>query len=221
MMRRLDGKISAIAEQILKRPLSDEEELEIFRISDAAGMRDVQSFLYLLLVFKLHEDVTKEQFGRLESFESRLNEKFDEMGVLSAKIDKTLEASIERILGDGAREIGRDMGNHIAEQARESLGARDDYQFLRGQVISVGVMGLLAAFAYQFGLANALGSVDGAGPAGALLTLPVGWWAFFCCALHNFMWVYDHWKLVKESTFHKVVFAAQCLILAVLMIAIL
>lgn len=220
-MPRLDGKISAIAEQILKRTLTDKEELEIFRISDAVGMKDVQSFLYLLLVFKLHEDVTREQFGKLESLETRLNEKFGEMGVLSAKIDKTLEASIERILGDGARAIGRDMGNYIAEHARESLGARDDYQFLRGQVLSVGVTGLIAAFAYQFGLANALGSVDGAGPIGALLTLPVGWWAFFCCALHNFMWVYDHWKLVKESTFHKAVFAAQCLILTILIISLL
>jgi hypothetical protein len=82
-------------------------------------------------------------------------------------------------------------------------------------------MGLLAAFAYHFGAANALGSISGAGPAGALLTLPAGWWAFFCCALHNFMWVYDHWKLVKKSTFHKAVFAAQCLILAILIIAIL
>ena len=220
-MTKLDGKITALAEEILKRPLSGEEELEIYRISDAAGMRDVQSFLYLLLVFKLHEDVTKEQFGKLESLETRLNEKFGEMGVLSAKIDKTLEASIERILGEGAREIGRDMGNHIAEHARESLGARDDYQFLRGQVLSVGVMGLIAAFAYQFGLANALGSVNGSGPIATLLTLPAGWWAFFCCALHNFMWVYDHWKLVKESTFHKALFAAQCLILAILIISLL
>jgi hypothetical protein len=184
-------------------------------------MRDVQSFLYLLLVFKLHEDVTREQFGKLEALETRLNEKFGEMGELSSKIDKTLEASIERVLGDGAREIGRDMGRYIAEHAKESLGARDDYQFLRGQVLSIGVMGFIAAFAYQFGTANALDSLDGTGSTGALLTLPAGWWAFFCCALHNFMWAYDHWKLVKESTFHKTIFAVQCLILAVLIIAIL
>jgi hypothetical protein len=173
-MAKLDGKITALAEEILKRPLSDEEELEIYRISDAAGMRDVQSFLYLLLVFKLHEDVTREQFGRLESLEARLNEKFDAMGALSKNINDTLETSIEQILGDGAREIGRDMGNHIAEQARESLGARDDYQFLRGQVRVIGITGLIAAFAYQFGTANALGSVDGGGSIGALLTLPAG-----------------------------------------------
>jgi hypothetical protein len=220
-MASLDEKMSSMAELVLKRCLSEDEKNEIFRISDAMGMANVQSFLHLLMVFKLHEDVTREQFGKLESLEARLNGKFDEMGALSAKIDKTLEASIERILGDGAWEIGKDMGSCIAEQARESLGARDDYQFLRGQVLSVGVTGLLAAFAYQFGAANALGSVDGAGPIGALLTLPVGWWAFFCCALHNFMWVYDHWKLVKESAFHKTIFAVQCLILAVLIIAIL
>jgi hypothetical protein len=82
-------------------------------------------------------------------------------------------------------------------------------------------MGLLAAFAYRFGAANALGSVGGSGPIGALLALPFGWWAFFCCALHSFMWSYDHWGLVKKSAWHKAAFAAQCLMLAILIIAIL
>jgi hypothetical protein len=131
-MGSLDEKMSSMAELVLKRRLSEDEKNEIYRISDAMGMANVQSFLHLLMVFKLHEDATREQFGKLESLEARLNERFDEMGVLSAKIDKTLEASIGRILGDGAREIGRDMGDYIAEQAKESLGARDDYQFLRG-----------------------------------------------------------------------------------------
>jgi hypothetical protein len=220
-MPSLDEKMSSMAELVLKRRLSEDEKNEIFRISDAMGMANVQSFLHLLMVFKLHEDVTREQFGKLESLEARLNEKFDATGALSKNINDTLERSIERILGEGAREIGRDMGTYIAEHARESLGARDDYQFLRGQVRSVCVMGLTAAFAYRFGAVNTLGSVDASGPAGALLTLPAGWWAFFCCALHNFMWAYDHWKLVKKSTFHKAVFAAQCLILAILIIAIL
>jgi hypothetical protein len=220
-MPSLDEKMSSMAELVLKRRLSEEEKNEIYRVSDAMGMANVQSFLHLLMVFKLHEDVTREQFKKLESLEARLNEKFDAAETLSRNISNTLETSIARILGEGAREIGRDMGACIAEHARESLGARDDYQFLRGQVCSVCVMGLLAVFAYRFGAVNALGSVDGAGPAGALLTLPAGWWAFFCCALHNFMWAYDHWELVKKSAFHKAVFAAQCLVLAILVIAIL
>jgi hypothetical protein len=116
-MTKLDGKITALAEEILKRPLRDEEELEIYRISDAVGMRDVQSFLYLLLVFKLHEDAMKRQFEQIVSLEKRLNDKFDEMGELSARIDETLVSSIEKILGDGAARIGADMGDEIAANA--------------------------------------------------------------------------------------------------------
>ena len=79
-MPGLDEKMSSMAELVLKRSLSEEEKNEIFRIADAMGMANVHSFLHLLMVFKLHEDTTREQFGKLECFEARLNEKFDEMG---------------------------------------------------------------------------------------------------------------------------------------------
>jgi hypothetical protein len=50
-------------------------------------MKDVQSFLHLLLVFKLHEQTMKG--------------KFDEIAELEKKIDETLESSIRKILRDG------------------------------------------------------------------------------------------------------------------------
>jgi hypothetical protein len=102
-MTNLDEKMSVLAEQVLKRSLSDEEQLEIYRISDAVGMRDVQSFLHLLLVFKLHEDSMRKEFDELMSFENRLAEKFTEITALESKINNTLESSIAKILGEGAQ----------------------------------------------------------------------------------------------------------------------
>jgi ElaB/YqjD/DUF883 family membrane-anchored ribosome-binding protein len=217
----LDEKMSSMAESVLKRSLSEDEKNEILRISDAVGMRDVQSFLHLLMVFKLHEDVTRGQFDKLESLKERLDEKFREMSELSENITKTLERSIERILGDGAREIGRDMGTHIAEGAKEALGARDDYQSLRGQICVVCMLSFVAAVAYRLGMINAVGADGGYIALDSLFLLPAGWWVFFCCSLYTFMWAYDHWKLVKKSAFHKGILAVQCLILAALILSIL
>ncbi len=41
-MSSLDAKMSQIAEQVLKRPLTEEEQLEIYKISDVMGMTNVQ-----------------------------------------------------------------------------------------------------------------------------------------------------------------------------------
>jgi len=41
-MANLDEKVSLAAEQILKRPLNDDERYEIYRLADVLGMKDVQ-----------------------------------------------------------------------------------------------------------------------------------------------------------------------------------
>lgn len=69
-MPKLDDKLKDVAEKVLKRKLSDEEELELYRISDAMGMSNIQSFLYLLLVFKLHEDNPKDFKDFISIFET-------------------------------------------------------------------------------------------------------------------------------------------------------
>jgi hypothetical protein len=204
MMPNLDEKMSALAETVLKRALSEEEQLEIYRISDAMGMANVQSFLYLLLVFKLHEDT--------------MNKKFDGMAALSEKIDETLKSSIEKILGDGAQRIGRDMGDYIAEGAKEVLGSRDDYQFLRGQVWVVCIVSVLTTLAYWLGSARTLNVGDDTGPLNILLMLPAGWVAFVCCSLYTYMWAFDHWKQVKKSAYYKGILALQSLTLLALFI---
>jgi hypothetical protein len=46
-MTKLDRKVTALAEEILKRPLSDDEELEIYRISDQCRqLKEAYVYIY-------------------------------------------------------------------------------------------------------------------------------------------------------------------------------
>jgi hypothetical protein len=220
-MTKSDGKITALAEEILKRPLSGEEELEIYRISDTVGMRDVQSFLYLLLVFKLHEDTMKRQFEQIVSLESRLNGKFDEMGALSARIDDTLAGSVERILGDGAARIGADMGDEIAEKTSKILTSFGEYYILRGRTILVGFLCVTFALAYRLGELGVLNAAPHGSTLEAFLFLPAGWSVFFCGATFTFLWAGDHWRTIKKRALYKTLFGVQMFFLSLLALALL
>jgi hypothetical protein len=216
-MGTFDDKITAIAEQVLKRSLSDEEQLEIYRIADVVGMRDVQSFLHLLLVFRLHEDTMRKQFDGLVSLENRLDIKFADLTALEEKINTTLESSIERVFGEGAQKAGRDiMKGCIEEGAKEVLGTRDDYHFLRGQVWIVCCLSILASLAYWLGSTGVFNAGDNTSMFDMLLMLPSGWLAFICSSLYTYMWAFDHWKKVKKSPYHKGILALQVLILLLL-----
>jgi hypothetical protein len=217
MMTGLDEKLSVLAETVLKRPLDENERFEIFRISDAVGMKDVQSFLHLLLVFKLHEDTMKRQFGKLDELEVKLNEKFGEIAELEKKINGILESSVEKVLGEGAKRIGADMGNAIAIGAKEALGGSEDYRFLRGQVWIVCLISILTTLAYWLGSANALRAGEDMGALETLLMMPSGWIAFVCCSMYVYMWGFDHWKQVKESIYYKGILAFLGLILLALL----
>jgi hypothetical protein len=216
-MTKLDRKITALAEEILKRPLSGEEELELYRISDAVGMRDVQSFLYLLLVFKLHEDTMKQQFEQILSLERRLNDKFDEMGALSARIDETLANSIERILGDGAARIGADMGDEIAEKAGEILSSLKEFHTIRGCIVAASVTGVAATLAYWFGIIGSFRIDELSGIFRSVLLLPAGWWMLFSMASYTYFWCFDNWNKVKRSVYYKCMLALQGIVMTILL----
>jgi hypothetical protein len=206
-MPGLDGKISAIAEQILKRPLSDEEELEIFRISDAVGMKDVQSFLHLLLVFKLHEETMKG--------------KFDEIAALEKNIRDTLESSVEKLLRDGTYKIGAELGDTVVFHAESILASVKEYAALRGQTLLVCFFWVVSAFAYWLGAGNVLRHIPSDGILETLLFLPAGWGIFFCGSFYTLLWACDHWKAIKKKTLFKVIFGTQIFILLLLVLALL
>jgi hypothetical protein len=202
-----DGKISAIAEQILKRPLSDEEELEIFRISDAVGMKDVQSFLHLLLVFKLHEETMK---GR-----------FDEIAALEKKIHETLESSVEKLLRDGTYKIGAELGDTVVSHAQSVLASVREYASLRGQTLVVCFFWVASVFAYWLGAGNVLRHIPPGGILETLMFLPAGWGVFFCGSLYTLLWACDHWKEVKKKAVFKTILGAQIFFLLLLVLALL
>ena len=206
-MAGLDEKTTLAAEQILKRPLNDDERFEIYRIADVLGMKDVQSFLHLLLVFKLHENT--------------MNEKFAEMAALEKKIQDTLESSVERILGEGAARIGTDMGEAVAEGARNSLTSFAEYHTLRGQTILVCFICLTSTLAYWLGAGNFLNSAPSGSMLEALLLLPAGWCIFFCGATYTFLWVGDHWGRIKKTKLYKIFLGLQAFSLLILALSLL
>jgi hypothetical protein len=220
-MAGLEEKMSVLAETVLKRPLDESERYEILRISDAVGMKDVQSFLHLLLVFKLHEDTMKRQFGKLDELEVKLNEKFGEIAGLEKKISGTLESSVEKILGDGAERIGADMGAAIADGAKETLAAVGGYHCLRGHVILACFICIVSTLAYWLGSWNILGAVSQGGPLEALMFLPAGWTVFFCGAAYAFLWTGDNWDRVKETSLYKIFLGLQVFLLSALALTLL
>ena len=207
MMAGLDEKVLAAAEQILKRPLNDEEQFEIYRIADVLGMKDVQSFLHLLLVFKLHENT--------------MNEKFAEMSALEDKIQGTLESSVERILGEGAARIGADMGESIAERSREVMSSVEEFHVIRGYIVATSITGIVAIIAYWFGLSGTLRMDEIEGPFRGVLLLPAGWWMIFSVASYTYFWFFDNWSRVKRSVFYKCLLVLQVVIMAVILICML
>lgn len=206
-MSGLSEKALFAAEQILKRPLNDGEQLEIYRIADILGMKDVQSFLHLLLVFKLHEET--------------MDEKFSRMVLLEEKIQDTLETCVERTFSDGATRIGANLTATIAEEARKSLTSYGEYHLLRGRTIEVCFICLIAPLAYWLGTNGVL---DKASPGGAFetfLLLPGGWCVFFCGVTYTFLWVGDHWERIKRTKLHKMLLSLQLFLLLVLSLSLL
>lgn len=204
MMAGLDDKVLLAAEQILKRPLREEEQFEIYRIADTMGMKDIQTFLYLLLVFKLHEDT--------------MNEKFAEMAALEKKIQNTLASSVERILGEGAKRIGTDMGDVIAVRSKEMLSSVSEFHAIRGYIVAASVTGIMAALAYWFGLSGALRVEEISGPFMGVSLLPAGWCMLFSVASYSYFWYFDNWSRVKNSMVYRCVFALQGVLMVGLLI---
>jgi hypothetical protein len=197
-MSTIDEKLSLAGELILKRPFSEEERLEIYRIADVLGMKDIQSFLHLLLVFKLHEQTMKDEFKEIASLEKKIND--------------TLESSIGRVLGEGAKRIGADMGVQIAANAKEVLESYGGYRSARGQVLLACVTCLVAAISYWLGVAGVMGTTPQS-VLEAILFLPAGWCVFYSGAVYVFLWVGDHWDWIKGTVLYKIFLGVQLLLL--------
>jgi hypothetical protein len=214
-MAEFESSLRSASLAILKRDLAEGERVEFLELASAIGMKNVEDFLYMLMIFKRNEDNVTDV---LNSFRNEMREKFEEMGALEKKIDEELESSITRILGDGAREIGRDMGNRIAESAKGVLGASEEFHFMRGQLFVAGLVIILSTVAYMLGAIYGFGASESGDFWDLLLRFPAGNVVFVFGFTHLGMWCCDHWELVKSSILHKVRLALEILVLLALLV---
>ncbi|GHV28571.1 hypothetical protein FACS1894167_05950 [Synergistales bacterium] len=200
----LDDQMSSLAEVVLKRPMTEEEKNEIYRISDALGMNSVQSFLHLLFVFKLHEDVMKKRFDEMAELEKRLND--------------TLGSSVEQILGEGASTIGADMGDRIAFQAQNILSSVKEHYEIRGHIVSLALLCIMATLAYWLGRYNILAAAPSGSAFETLLLLPGGWSLFLCGSAYLFFWASDYWEMIRKTKLYKAFLGLQVFLLGWLLV---
>ncbi|MDR1137258.1 MAG: hypothetical protein LBK91_02940 [Synergistaceae bacterium] len=203
-MADFDAALDGAAAAILKRPLTDEERAEFRDLAGTIGMGSVEDYLYMLMAFKRSEDRIR---AGMADFENEMKARFGEMSALEKNINGTLETAIERILGEGAKRIGAEMGHSVAEGAKEILSSCGEYHFLRGQVWIVCLTGILSAVAYWLGLVSALRNGEGFWLLETMIMLPSGWAVFVCGAMYAYMWAFDNWSRVKESRFYQGVLA--------------
>jgi hypothetical protein len=214
-MAGFENSLRAASAAILKRELTEGERIEFLELAGAIGMSSVEDYLYMLMVFKRNEDRVN---GAIAGFKDKMETRFDEMGALEKKIHDTLESSISRVLSDGAREIGRDMAGHIAEEAKGVLAASEEFHFLRGQTWMVCLITLMMTLSYWLGTMNVLRVEEDFTFLKALLMLPAGGVAFVCAFFYTVMWAFDHWRCVKKYISYKVVLALQGLVLLALLV---
>ncbi|MDR1581004.1 MAG: hypothetical protein LBS35_11655 [Synergistaceae bacterium] len=199
----------------MKRDLTESERVEFLELAGAIGMSNVEDYLYMLMVFKRNEDRVN---GAITKFGENMKARFDEMGALEQKIHDTLKSSISRVLGDGAREIGQDMGNQIAESAKDVLKCHEEFHYVRGQVVVVGMTLMLSVVAYLLGAVYGFGSEGNGDFLDTLLRFKAGNVILFCGVVYVTLWCYDHWGLVRNNVFLKVRLVAQILVLLALFV---
>ncbi len=181
----------------------------------------LRSFLHQLLVFKLHEDTLRQQFEDLHKFEDRLNERFEAMNASESRMHAILERSIERILGEGARAIASDMGEEIADHARNAFTEGASYYRLKGQIIVACLFWPTMALSYLLGQYGALDWLPSTSFLRAFMSIPAGWCLFLCSAIYTFLWVGDYWYDIRRKLLFKVLLGLQIfaeLLLALMMV---
>ena len=217
-MADFENTLRAASQAILKRELTENERIEFLELAGAIGMGSVQDYLYMLMIFKRNEDRIT---GQMVSFKKEMKARFDEMGVLEKKIDATLGTTLADMLGKGAEKIGYAMGRDIESSAKEILKKNGDYHFLRGQVLTVCVVALMATLGYWFGSIDVFEIGNGRSFFRAFLWFPAGGLAFICGAIYTFAWYLDHEGRIGMFPTYMIKFTLQVLILLVLLLRVL
>ncbi|MCL2009132.1 MAG: hypothetical protein FWG71_01125 [Synergistaceae bacterium] len=202
---------------ILRRELTESERIEFLELAGAIGMNSVEDYMYMLMIFKRNEDKISAQ---MDSFKKEMKARFDEMGFLEKKIDGTLEKTLENMLGKGAEKIGYAMGRDIADSAKEVLKRNGELHFLRGQVVSVCIVALMATLAYWLGRAGVFSFGERGSFLKAFFWLPAGGVMALCSLAYTFVWYFEHEWRISEYLSYKINFALQILVFLALLICI-
>ena len=214
-MANFESNLQAASQAILKRELTDSERIEFLELAGAIGMSSVEDYLYMLMIFKRNEDRVSAQMG---SFRKEMKTRFDEMGVLEKKIDATLGKTLEDMLGKGAEKIGYAMGRDIVDSAKEVLNKNGDLHFLRGQVLTVCVVAIMATLGYWLGSVDAFEIGEGRSFFRAFLWFPAGGLAFLCASIYTFTWYLDHEGRIGMFPTYIIKFTLQIFILLMLLL---
>jgi hypothetical protein len=214
-MAGFDDTLRAASLAVLKRELTENERIEFLDLAGAIGMNNVQDYLYMLMVFKRNEDNVR---YTLNNFSDKIEARFDETAALERNIRDTLESSIFRVLGDGAREIGRDMGSEIATAAKDSLREYEQFHCLRGQFAIMGFVVSIATAAYWLGSQFRFDQIGNESFFSYLLNLRSGLVLFLCAFGYAYFWSVDHWKLIKKDWLYRTRFVLQIVLVLVLIV---
>ena len=212
-MADFNTSLQAASLAVLRRDLTDDERMEFLELAAALGMESVEDYIYMLMIFKRNEDRLSRKFedveGRLDRKLEALDTRFEAISALETRIVETLELSVERILGEGARRIGCDMGDEIAAKAKELLSAVAEYHRTRGQVILAAFVCAVSAISYCIGRSNIPDVIPEGGISRALLIMPAGWCFVLCGITYSFFWVGDNWFAIRRSKWYKAFLGIQ------------
>ena len=110
------------------------------------------------------------------------------------------------------------MGRDIVESAKEVLKENREFYFLRGQVMSVCIVSLMACVAYWLGSIDAFSFEGDRTFFNFFLWFPVGNLAFICGSAYTLMWYFDHERQISRHLSHKIKFTLQIIILLALLL---
>ena len=205
-MPDFNESLKAASLAVLRRELSEEERAEFLDLAAALGMNAVEDYLYILMIFKRQSDA--------------LGQRFDEISELERKIHGTLEHSIDRILGEGAREIASEMGDEIADHARNAFSVIGGYHMLKGQILVACAICGSAILGYFLGWHDILRRIPTPDNRvlQTLLYFPAGWCFLLCGATYTFLWIGDNWYEIKRMKWYKALLGGQILGLLLLLL---
>ena len=216
-MPGFDDSLKTTSRAILKRDLSEEEKFEFLELASTIGMRSVEDYLYILMIFKRNEDRVNDA---LDTFRHEMNQRFEELNALEKQIDDTLEHTVIETLAQSGQKIASNMGDEISWRAKNTLSAHGDFYFLRGQVAVCALITIIATATYFLGAMLGFGdsSKEKAIFFNIIAHFPAGLVALVCGIAYTLFWYCDHSDKIEKDFSYLIILVLQILVLLALLL---